>query len=539
MKKTLLKKQLLEFISSLSQRRNRQKRKTGSSILLYALLFLFVMFSFGILFFQMAQALCAPLVQTGFDWMYFALMGLIATALGIIGSVFHTYSALYHAKDNELLLSMPISPPNILFSRMAICYLTSFLFEAIVLVPTILVYHSTGANTILSLLFQVLILFLLPLFALAASCFLGWLVALFASHIRGNKSIFTVVLALVFLAGYYYLYARASHYLQLILVHQSAIGKTIQTALFPAYQMGLAAKGQILPFLLFAGMVLAIFAIVYWILSRSFLSLVTKKRGESSIRSRQSKLVYRSTSQRKALFHKELHYFKNNATYMLNCGLGVVFILLLAGFLFFKARWLRTFLPQISAYVPNLSQWIPLMVCGVIGLMVATIDITAPSVSLEGKRLWVVQSAPLSAWDILWAKEKLHLLIGLPPTLLCAVAVNVVLLPDILTAFLILSWNALFVFFCASLGLAINLKRPNLNWINETTPVKQSASVILSLLGGWATLLVLGGLCFLLHNLFSPLLLLLLCTILLGFGFVFLLWWLKKKGTACFDALSS
>lgn len=540
MGKTLLKKQLLELFSSLVRKKGNQKRRTGNgTIALYLLLFLFVAFSFGMLFFQMAQTLCAPLIQAGLGWMYFALMGLIATALGIIGSVFHTYSALYHAKDNELLLSMPIPPSSILFSRMLSCYITSFLFEAVVLIPSILAYSTVEANTTVSLLFQVLLLFLLPLFALAASCFLGWLIALLTAHIRGNKSIFTVLLSLLFLAGYYYLYAQASHYLQLILLNQDSISKTIQTAIFPAYQMGLAAEGNFCSFLLFAGMVLFVFALVYLVLSLSFLSLTTKKRGKTARQLQKTGTVYRSGTQRSALLHKELRYFKSSATYMLNCGLGIVFLLAATVFLFLKAGWLKTLLSELAQYLPDISGWIPLMACGFICLLAATIDITSPSISLEGKRLWIIQSMPIPAWDILWAKEKLHLLMAFPPALLCAIAVDVVLQPDILTAFLILICTALFVLFCATLGLVMNLKRPVLNWSNEATPIKQSASVIFSMLGSWAAVLVLGGICLLLRNLFSPTLLLLLCTVLLGLLSFLLLRWVKEKGTKLFAALAA
>ena len=42
------------------------------------------------------------------DWLYFTLMGLVAIFLGAFGSVFNTYSSLYLAKDNDLLLSLPI-----------------------------------------------------------------------------------------------------------------------------------------------------------------------------------------------------------------------------------------------------------------------------------------------------------------------------------------------------------------------------------------------------------------------------------------------
>ena len=43
------------------------------------------------------------------------------------------------------------------------------------------------------------------------------------------------------------------------------------------------------------------------------------------------------------------------------------------------------------------------------------------------------------------------------------------------------------------LGLFLGLKMPNLTWTSEITPIKQSACVVIALLGGWAYALLLGG----------------------------------------------
>lgn len=50
--------------------------------------------------------------------MYFAMMGLLASFFGVFGSVFNTYAGLYLAKDNDLLLSMPIPIRTILCARL-------------------------------------------------------------------------------------------------------------------------------------------------------------------------------------------------------------------------------------------------------------------------------------------------------------------------------------------------------------------------------------------------------------------------------------
>ena len=45
--------------------------------------------------------------------------------------------------------------------------------------------------------------------------------------------------------------------------------------------------------------------------------------------------------------------------------------------------------------------------------------LTVPSVSLEGEQLWQLQSLPVTPWQVLRAKLDLHLLVTLPPALLC------------------------------------------------------------------------------------------------------------------------
>jgi ABC-2 type transport system permease protein len=45
---------------------------------------------------------------TELEWFYFALAGIISFALSFVGSVFATQTQIYDARDNELLLSMPV-----------------------------------------------------------------------------------------------------------------------------------------------------------------------------------------------------------------------------------------------------------------------------------------------------------------------------------------------------------------------------------------------------------------------------------------------
>lgn len=529
MMKALIKKQGLEMLSFLSGRKGKKGRSKGGFVL-YALLWVYVVLVFGFLFYQMMDTLCMPLISAGLSWLYFALAGTMATALGVFGSVFATQSQLYEAKDNELLLSLPIPPGKILLARMLILYIQNFIFEAAVLVPCLLVYLQTGGMPPLGTAFFLLLILLLPLLALALSCVLGWLVALISSRLR-NKSIITVVLSLVFLAVYFIVYSNLNNYLQMMILNSAEVGDWMKTALYPLYQMGLAAQGDIVAFFIFAGIVLAVFFLVYAVLSRSFLHIATRKRGGTKARYREKK--QKAVSPDSALLRKELTRFGRSPLYMLNCALGCVFLLVGAIAALVKSQELLGLIEQI----PGLSSLSPLLAAAVICLVVSMNVVTAPSISLEGRSLWLLQSLPVTGWQVLRAKLKLHLWISVPVSLFCSAVLSILLAPDPLSVLMLLLTPAAFILLNGLLGLVFNLKWSNLDWSSEAVAVKQSISVTAAIFSGWGIVLLLGGLYFGIGPYLSSGVFLLICTLVMFGVSLLLLMWLKKKGARKLETL--
>lgn len=109
MLKLLIHKQLSEIFRAYLYDAKKNKTRSKGATAAYIVLFVLIMAGMlGGMFTYLSLSICEPLSAAGMDWLYFALMGLIAILLGSFGSVFNTYSGLYLAKDNDLLLSMPI-----------------------------------------------------------------------------------------------------------------------------------------------------------------------------------------------------------------------------------------------------------------------------------------------------------------------------------------------------------------------------------------------------------------------------------------------
>lgn len=531
MLKALLKKQLLEILMTLFQKGKDGKRRSTGKIVLSILLFVYVFAVLFFLFVAMASQLCTPLVSAGFGWLYFALMGLVATVVGIIGSVFMTYTTLYQAKDNETLIAMPIQPSKILLSRMLSCYLLLCLFEASVMLPTGVVYWYSGFATGLQVVFFLLLMLILPLVALTLSCILGFAVAKISSYLPENrKSFISVFVSLAFIAVYYFVYFKANQYLQMVLTNAQQIDRTVRTVLYPFYQFGMASEGHVLPLLLFCVMTFVVFGAIYALLTHSFLTLVTTKRGAA--KAKFSTQQIKTSTQNGALLKKEFTHFKGSAVYMLNCGLSTAILLIAAVAAVVKASWLQSWTGTIGD-----AGTIALLAAAAIALLTSMNDITAPSISLEGSSLWILQSMPIAPWSVLKAKLKLHLWLTLLPAAILAVVLSLVLSLHLLSALLLLLFTGGFVWLCAACGLCINLKMPSLNWSSETVPVKQNIGVMLALFGSWAVVLLLGGLYLALRNTLSATLFLALSTLLVGAVSTALTLWLKKRGAQIFATL--
>ena len=178
MVKLLLKKQLSEIFRSYfydaKKNKPRSKASTVSLIVLYVLLMVGVI---GGMFTLFSIGLCAPLHEAGLDWLYFTLFALVGVLMGVFGSVFNTFSGLYQAKDNDLLLSLPIPVRAILASRLLGVYLMGLMFSGVILLPCVIVYWAVGVLTAATVLGGIALI-------LAAPCWCG---ALLSAGLGGSQ----------------------------------------------------------------------------------------------------------------------------------------------------------------------------------------------------------------------------------------------------------------------------------------------------------------------------------------------------------------
>ncbi len=531
MLKALFRKQMSEIGAFMFTNVKTGKRRSSAGIAGYAVLMVFLaitlMFTFGMIAFTIV-----PLCEVGLTWYYFGIMTLVAIAFGVLGSVFTTYSGLYLAKDNELLLSMPVKPMYILFVRMSGVYIMGLIYSAVVMIPALFAYFTEAPQTVLTVIFSVMLIFIVSFIVLVLSCVLGWVVAQIASRLK-NKSMITVIISLSFIAAYYYFYSKAINLLSSLVENGAQSAEAFRKWGYVFTVLGKAAEGNVIAFALALNGSLALVLLCLYVLSLGFTKLATMNPG--SAKKKKLKISDKSGSIGKALLGKEIKRFTSSANYMLNCGLGIVFSLVIAVAALIKTNTVRTV--AFSLFSGGYEDLFALIICAASCMMAATVDITAPSVSLEGKNIWIAQSLPIDFYEILKAKLSVHLIFGLIPTVLCTVALLFVFMVDIASSLVTIASVILFTVLCAEFGLFINLKLPNLNWTNEVAPIKQSAAVGIALFGGWGVVVVLGVLYYLISSYVSAFFYLCAVSAVFAVLTVILNIWLRNKGSRIFASL--
>ena len=485
----LVKKQLSEIFRGwfydAKRSRLRSRAATAAFIALYAVLLLGL---FGGMFTTLALGICAPLCAAGLDWLYFTLFSLAGLVMGVFGSVFHTFSGLYQAKDNDLLLSLPIPVRAILLSRLLGVYLTALLYSAVCLLPCVVVYWAVGVLSAASVLGGLLLVLTVSLLVTVLSCLLGWAVAKLSHKLR-HKSFITVLLALAGFALYYLLCFRANELLSSLLLHPDEVGAALRQGGYPLYLLGRMGQGDLSVAVAVFAVTLVLCAAVWALLERTFLRIATTDSG--------SRAVYRERPVRvrgvsSALLHRELGRFTASPNYMLNCGFATVLLPVLGAVLLIKRGEL---LPTVEELLgADASALLSVLLCAALCLVASLNDMTASAVSLEGKNLWLAQSLPVTPWQILHAKLSVQVLITSPPLLFASLCAILTVRPAPLTAVLLAVLPQVFAWLSASFGLLLDLRRPDLHWTSELTVIKQRPTVGLALLCGWVYALAIVGL---------------------------------------------
>lgn len=473
---TLIKIRIKALLSGLGS--GSKKKTTKGSKILYAILAIYVLVVFLGLFGIIFYKICDAFIAMGLGWLYFAFMGLMIFFLCFIGSVFATQNQIFEAKDNEMLLAMPLKPRDILMSRMVSLLGLNLVMELIVLIPGAAVFIYTNGISLLGAVILILTALLLPFMVMAVSALAGWLIALISSRMRRKNVVITVLMVVLF-GAYMYVCFMWQKYINVLVENGEAVADAIKKAMPPFYHLGMGIfEGSFGSFAVFAAFAIVPFAVVYWVISASFVRIATANRGRKRIEYKARAM--KVSGQKAALVKKEMTHFFGSPSYMFNAGIGLVFMPVVAAIVWYQMR--KDDVSMIVSLIDPDGSLAGSAVCGVLGILASMVTISAPSISVEGKTMWILKSLPVRASDALMTKAYAHIAISLPCLLLSAVIFEIALSMDVTGRIMTVVYPVVMTVFFALLGLLLNLRFPKFDWINEAVAVKQSMSVFLAVM---------------------------------------------------------
>ena len=403
---------------------------------------------------------------------------------------FKAGSILFSLNTYEMLSSLPFSKAAIVISRFLEMYIMSFFWGLIILTPGLIIYSHYEVVDISSVLFMVIGLVFLPLIPLTLASIIGAVIKAISSRIR-YKNVCETVLMLLFIIVF--LIGSTGVSAKLEKMDESAIKNLVELLsekigeiYLPAMLFQRSLEGKVFPFI-----ILTVCSFVVFI---AFVALLQIKYQDICIalNSSEAKNNYKmkrlkTNSVVFALWKKEWKRYISSGTYVTNTIIGYVMIFILAIVIFVGGKEKTEEMIGIQGIIEYALPFLFALICSMI-------SVTSCSISMEGKNYWMLKTLPIRAKDIFKAKILMNLSLAAPfvlvSSLMCCFSIKTSLLQSIWLVCIPM------VYMCTNivLGLAVNLKLYVLDWDNEVRVVKQSASVLISMLISVVLCVLLGAL---------------------------------------------
>lgn len=530
----LLKKQLKEFKFSYFTNKKTGKPRSKTEIALYSVLyfFLYCLLVFSIFAITMGIRIYVDTKET--VWIMFAIMSFVSIFVSTFINMLITRGILFEAKDNELMLSLPIPDKYIIISRMLNVFLNSLIYTSMLWIPSLIHYFIFYGFDILVLVYGILLFILITLIVVSLSCLFGYGLSLLMNKFP-KKNLLQTIITLLFLIVYYVVYFKANSIMTALLANLPKFESAMKTKGILLYAIAKAACGDSLYLLVALGFTIVICVVCFALILTRYRKLLVSspKTNKKEFKG----YVAKTKPVKQALINIELKRFFSNATYTLNCGLGIVILAAGAIALIIFSGKIQAFLEAFS-FVPQIKEWVPVILLGAISTILSLDALSVPAVSLEGKNYWLIRSLPVSTYDVLDSKRELQFRLHVIPltalSVICTYVFNMEGLVQV--GFVICSITSLlFITYC---DLFLGIKGANLKWNDEIFVIKQSGNVFVAIFGGMIIYVGIPVLFIFVLSKYISIQIFLIIMIIIFVGVSLLInYWVKTKGVKLFENL--
>ncbi|MFA6934936.1 MAG: hypothetical protein WCR70_06680 [Sphaerochaetaceae bacterium] len=428
----------------------------------------------------------------------------------LVFSLFSTSGIFYRTKENQLLMTLPITKSDLMISRLIISYLSFFVMHLFVCLPAIVVLFFLPFS-LSSLLGALIFLVLSPLVPEAISAFLvtlsiriGWR----KNSRKGGELAFSIILILAIIL----VYGLGMRMMYATLMEDSAsIMPLIELAtvamkyLAPMTFLAKAAAGEmsigfVWYLLIFAGV--CILAELY-IRKHFFYCVSVVQNGGGATRKSSHSVLYKAQSPIISLYRREWTNLLSSSGFAFEL-FGETFIPVILIVMYSAMGIIGQMSEQISMISSSPS--FPAIITAALLFMAVMNMCSSTSISRQGKYFYLDRSLPCDSSTFVKAKLLFHMVFGFAPSCLYyAVCVAFFKISPLWLAWMIpMSFLAYLV--SGACGLYFDYKSPMLDWKTAQQAVKQNKNGLLGMGMGLAYILVQGAAYYFLTSLISPIL---------------------------------
>lgn len=469
MLKQLIMIRLLGMFGTLIGDKGSKKSLSKGKKIVLTLLSLYCFTIFSTLSIKTFTPMLQPFQEIGYEWLYFGMLFIGAFGFCFVGSIFFTKQEIYEAKDNELLLSLPIKQGDILLSRVFSLCLLNYFYEGLIVIPCTVVYFMRTSFHIGKFLVFLAVFLTFPLFVLVITCFFAWLFEVIMQKLK-LKSFFLYILYVGGMGIYIYGIFKITEYGNYLVQNGENIGEKIQKSLFPIYHLSIAIVECNVVSLLFYFLSCFIpFYILYSLLKMNFYGILMGNKVTTTKRKWKEEDI-QMTSPSFALVKRKMIQIFSNPMIVLNGLQGSVMGIGLFIFIIIK----REHFLEIGQKIPNGNQYIWIGVIALLLVVNVLNFVSAVGVSLEGDRLWILKTLPITEQEIIKGLYYLNLIVTGIPMLVIYVGYCILFPMTILQMTIALCFGICIFLFFTSCGLIFDLSYPKLQWTSEVSAIKHN-----------------------------------------------------------------
>ena len=400
----------------------------------------------------------------------------------LLTGVSYSQGMLFSFEDFDFLMSLPIKKETILLSKIVSYMLAVYMYVIPLALPCIVIYGLRTKAGFLFYLCSILgyLIEVIPYMLIAA--LLGLLAKRLTAGKKYGELLRNTVTVLFIFAIWFFSFSLNSH----TDIDPNSLSSVIEKMqqFFPLLYSLVEASisGNFIVVSRNILINLVIFTLFVKYISPVILS--TNARGKETYHYANFKIrKINSSSPFKALFLKEFKNYFRNFIYVMNSIVGL--LLLVFGIIYaFVNSDINQYIPVLVSYIGKeaLTDFL-IIVC----IFVAHTTICTHSmISLEGKRLWLAKSLPVSTLEILLSKIMVNVVIVVIPTALFALIAGIYFNLGLFNIFFIFEFIVLSSLFTGMFGILVNLRFPKFDYDREIVVIKQSLAAFIAVLGSIA-----------------------------------------------------